>query len=118
MRCSYERKSTIELNAYQNEAMKTAIYPVATAIEYTALGLVSEAGEVAGKVKKMIRDNDGILTEEFRKALMDEYSDVLWYVSEGARALGYSLDAVAAHNLNKLADRQKRGVLQGSGDSR
>ena len=108
----------MHLNEYQNEAMKTAVYPIATAIEYTALGLVSEAGEVAGKVKKMIRDNDGVLDEPTRKALMDEYSDVLWYVSEGARALGYSLESVAAHNLNKLADRMKRGVLQGSGDNR
>ena len=108
----------MEMNAYQNEALRTAVYPTASAIEYTALGLVSEAGEVAGKVKKMIRDNGGILTEDIRTALMDEYSDVLWYVSEGARALGYSLDAVAAHNLNKLADRQKRGVLQSSGDTR
>lgn len=108
----------MEMNTYQNEALRTAVYPTESAIEYTALGLVSEAGEVAGKVKKMIRDNGGVLTEDIRKALMDEYSDVLWYVSEGARALGYSLDAVAAHNLNKLADRQKRGVIGGSGDAR
>ena len=108
----------MKLNEYQNEAMKTAVYPLASAIEYTALGLVSEAGEVAGKVKKMIRDNDGVLDQPTREKLMDEYSDVLWYVSEGARALGYSLEAVAAHNLNKLADRKKRGVLQGSGDNR
>lgn len=108
----------MQLSEYQNEAMKTAVYPVATAIEYTALGLVSEAGEVAGKVKKMIRDNDGVLDEPTRRAIMDEYSDVLWYVSEGVRALGYSLDAVAAHNLNKLSDRKRRGTLQGSGDNR
>lgn len=108
----------MQLNDYQNEAMKTAIYPLSSAIEYTTLGLVSEAGEVAGKVKKMIRDNAGVLDGPTRVAIMDEISDVLWYVSEAARALDYSLDAVAAHNLNKLADRAKRGALQGSGDKR
>lgn len=108
----------MELNAYQNEAMRTAIYPTANAIEYTALGLVSEAGEVAGKVKKMIRDNGGVLDEDTRHALVDEYADVLWYVSEGLRALDTTLEVAAQRNLNKLADRQKRGKLSGSGDVR
>lgn len=108
----------MQLNDYQNEAMKTAIYPLESAIEYTALGLVSEAGEVAGKVKKMIRDNGGVLDHRTRSALLDEYGDVLWYVSEGVRALGSTLEVAAQRNLNKLADRQKRGALQGSGDVR
>lgn len=108
----------MHLNEYQNEAMKTAVYPLETAIEYTALGLVSEAGEVAGKVKKMIRDNGGVLDAPTRAALVDEYADVLWYVSEGLRALDTTLEAAAQKNLNKLASRKTRGVLQGSGDNR
>lgn len=108
----------MQLNDYQNEAMRTAIYPTAQAIEYTALGLVSEAGEVAGKVKKMIRDNGGILDADTRYALVDEYADVLWYVSEGLRALDTTLEVAAQRNLNKLADRQRRGKLHGNGDVR
>lgn len=108
----------MQLNEYQNEAMKTAIYPLESAIAYTALGLASEAGEVAGKVKKMLRDNGGVLDRDTRIALVDEYADVLWYVSEGLRALDTSLEVAAQRNLNKLADRAKRNVLQGSGDAR
>lgn len=108
----------MQLDEYQNEAMRTAVYPTAHAIEYTALGLVSEAGEVAGKVKKMIRDNGGVLDETTRLALVDEYADVLWYVSEGLRALDTRLEVAAQRNLNKLASRQQRGKLAGSGDNR
>lgn len=108
----------MRLNDYQFEAMRTAVYPPSVAIEYTALGLASEAGEVAGKVKKTIRDHGGALTPDAREDLLDEYGDVLWYVSEGVRALGSTLEAVAARNLNKLEDRQRRGKLGGSGDKR
>lgn len=108
----------MNLNEYQFEAMRTAIYPPATALEYTVLGLASEAGEVAGKVKKIIRDNGGVVTPSAREALLDEYGDVLWYVSEGVRALGATLESVAARNLNKLESRQRRDKLSGSGDTR
>lgn len=108
----------MELNTYQNEAMRTAIYPMSNALAYTALGLSSEAGEVAGKVKKIIRDNNGVLTKETRAALIDEYSDCLWYISEGLRVLDCTLEAAAQGNLNKLESRRQRGVLQGSGDAR
>lgn len=108
----------MNLNEYQNEAMRTAIYPVGQGIEYTTLGLVSEAGEVAGKVKKVLRDNGGVFSDEARKAIADEAADCLWYIAGLARELGFSLETLAVQNLNKLADRQARGVLQGSGDKR
>lgn len=108
----------MNLNEYQNEAMKTAIFPIDQGVEYTSLGLVSEAGEVAGKVKKVIRDNDGHTDGVIREAIADEVGDCLWYVAALARELGFSLESIAAHNLNKLADRKDRGVLGGSGDNR
>lgn len=106
------------LTEYQNEAMRTAIYPLDRALEYTVLGLVSEAGEVAGKVKKIIRDKGGKLTVEDRQDLAAELGDTLWYVAEASRALGYSLNTVAQINLDKLESRRQRGVLSGSGDAR
>lgn len=108
----------MELNTYQNEAMRTAIYPVDTGIVYAALGLASEAGEVAGKVKKVLRDNEGVFTSEAKAAIADEASDCLWYIAALARELGTTLDAMASKNLNKLNSRKERGVLGGSGDSR
>ena len=101
------------LNGYQQQAAATAIYPKPRAIEYLALGMCSEAGEVAGKVKKAIRDGG-----DFTEALIDETGDVLWYVSEMARQLGVTLEELASRNLNKLQSRQSRGVLGGSGDVR
>lgn len=108
----------MQLNQYQNEAMRTAIYPLDRALEYTVLGLVSEAGEVAGKVKKIIRDKGGKLASEDIFAVADELGDVLWYVAEAARALDVQLDYVAQRNLDKLESRARRGQIQGSGDTR
>lgn len=110
--------------AYQRAATRTAIYPGAgdtksyEGLSYTALGLAGEAGEVAGKVKKIARDNDGAITAATRSKLADELGDVLYYVASVSTQLGFDLDAIAAGNLAKLADRQERGVLQGSGDNR
>lgn len=108
----------MEFNQYQEEALKTAIYPVDRGIEYTTLGLVSEAGEVAGKIKKIIRDKGGILEESDLEETAKELSDVLWYVATAAHELGYDLDAIAEMNVKKLRDRANRGVLGGSGDNR
>lgn len=108
----------MNLNEYQIETFKTATYPEDTGLYYTALGLAGEAGEVCNKVKKVIRDNNGILPDDKRAELKDEVGDVLWYVSELSRVLGFSLADVAAHNIKKLASRQQRGVLSGSGDAR
>ena len=106
----------MELNEYQSKATKTAIYPKKMAIIYPALGLAGEAGEVADKVKKIIRDNN--TTDEFKLNIAAEIGDVLWYCAVLANDLGFDLAQIAETNLNKLADRQQRGVLQGSGDKR
>ena len=108
----------MELNQYQNDAMRTAIFPIDQGIEYTTLGLVSEAGEVAGKVKKIIRDHGGNFNSEQRAAIADEVGDCLWYVAALARELGYPLEHVAHMNLNKLESRARRGTLKGNGDQR
>jgi len=102
-----------DFDAFQTEAMATAIYPKDQAVVYTALGLASEAGEYAGKIKKWIRD--GGIDD---KAAAAELGDVLWYVAAAADALGYDLSEVAQGVLQKLADRKDRNVLQGSGDNR
>ena len=107
----------MNFNAYQKAALSTAIYP--DKVIYTALGLASEAGEVAGKVKKILRDRGGnFLGAEFREAVKDELGDVLWYVAALAADLGLKLDDIAQANLDKLADRVERGVIGGSGDDR
>ena len=108
----------MQLNEFQNECMRTAIYPVSNALEYTALGLVSEAGEVAGKVKKIIRDDGGRLTPETREALIMEYIDTAWYVAEGLRALDCTFEGAAQKLLNKLEKRSREGKIGGSGDYR
>lgn len=79
-------------------------------LEYPTLGLAGEAGEVANIVKKIQRDNDGVITDEVRAKLKDELGDVLWYISACADELGLSLDEVAAFNVNKLAKRHNRAA--------
>lgn len=106
---------------YQHETAKTAVYPCGTTIEalsYLGLGLASEAGEVAGKLKKVLRDEGGAVTMNKKSELADEISDVMWYISEIATHLGFNLEAIAERNVKKLRDRAERGALQGSGDNR
>ena len=94
---------------YQSEASQTALYPRRLSnLEYPTLGLAGEAGEVANIVKKIQRDNNGVLTEETRAKLKDELGDVLWYISACADELGLTLDEIAAYNVNKLAKRHGR----------
>ena len=91
---------------YQSAASMTALYPRRMSnLEYPTLGLAGEAGEVANIVKKIQRDNEGILTEEVRGKLRDELGDVLWYISACADELGLTLDEIAAFNVDKLAKR-------------
>jgi NTP pyrophosphatase (non-canonical NTP hydrolase) len=108
----------MQLAEYQSRTSQTAIYPPGSRLVYPVLGLVGEAGELAGKVKKVIRDDNGVIDEEKRLAMIDELGDVLWYVAAVARDLNVCLSLVAARNLQKLEDRKNRGVLQGSGDNR
>jgi NTP pyrophosphatase (non-canonical NTP hydrolase) len=121
---------TMHMDEYQEAALRTAIYPVP--VIYPALKLAGEAGEVAEKVGKLVRDkgllaphptgNDifvlGALSEESRKELQKELGDVLWYIAALANDLGISLGEVAKANIEKLASRALRGVIQGSGDNR
>ncbi len=102
-----------EFDAYQDFTDSTAIYPPEKGLEYTALGLASEAGEFAGKVKKAIRDNQWDLD-----AMAAELGDVLWYVARAAAELDYHLSDVAKDNVEKLKSRMERGKLGGSGDNR
>ena len=104
---------------YQNLALSTAIYPMMYKKVYPALGLCGEAGEVAEKIKKVIRDGvDYGYEEEFKAELTKELGDVLWYVAALASDLDISLDDVAEKNVQKLASRKKRNKIGGSGDNR
>jgi NTP pyrophosphatase (non-canonical NTP hydrolase) len=82
------------------------------------LGINGEAGEVAEKVKKIIRDKNGAINDDDKKELAKEIGDVLWYLAVLADYLGVSFDAIASDNLQKLISRKNRGVLGGSGDNR
>lgn len=82
------------------------------------LGLVGEAGETAEKFKKIIRDKDGVMTDEERQEIAKELGDVLWYIALLAKYMGLSLSEIAEMNIEKLSSRQKRGKLRGSGDNR
>jgi len=108
----------MNFDEYQEEAVKTAIYGEGQNIIYPALGLGNEAGEVLGKIKKVLRDNNGEFTSEKNVAIAAEIGDVLWYMAALCRDLNVSLDAIAKANIAKLRDRQARNVIQGSGDNR
>jgi NTP pyrophosphatase (non-canonical NTP hydrolase) len=109
----------MEFNDYQSRSRKTAKYPaIGHPVIYPALGLVNEAGEVAGKIKKIFRDKDGEISEETRAALKAELGDVLWYMAQVATELNLSLDEIAEHNISKLYDRLERGKIRGDGDDR
>ena len=109
----------MRFSEYQRRSRETAVYPaLGDNLIYPALGLCGEAGETAEKIKKAIRDDGGLLTEERREALAAELGDVLWYVAQLATEAGLELEAIATSNLEKLASRRERRVLQGSGDDR
>ena len=109
----------MELNHYQRESRKTALYPeVGNNVIYPTLGLVGEAGEVADKVKKILRDKKGVFDKDTKDSIKFELGDVLWYISQLSSELGYELEDVANSNLQKLNSRKNRGKLQGSGDNR
>jgi NTP pyrophosphatase (non-canonical NTP hydrolase) len=110
----------MKLSDYQQAATKTALYPRLPDYSwvYPALGLANEAGEVTGKLKKVMRDNDGVLDDARRQEISKELGDVLWYIAQLATELHIDLDQVAAANIAKLASRQERGVLGGNGDNR
>ena len=109
----YYNSHEMTLNEYQRKARSTAIYPASCAILYPTLGMVGEAGEVANKVKKILRDGNFN-----REAIADEVGDCLWYIAALCRDLNVDMKDLAKNNLRKLHDRKLRGVIQGSGDKR
>ena len=111
--------SLLTFDHYQEEAGKTAIYPnIGHNLWYPALGLCGESGEVAENVKKVFRDDGGVVSPDRMKRLTKELGDALWYISNIASELGVSLGHIADENLLKLQDRAERDKLHGSGDQR
>ena len=111
--------SSITAAEYQSRACETAIFPKKQAMEYLTLGLTGEAGEIANKVKKFIRD--GAAKDEYLAKRIEigyEIGDVLWYCAVLAEELEMNLGHIMEKNLEKLADRHKRGKISGSGDNR
>jgi len=106
--------SNITATEYQDKAKVTAIFPKEKALEYLALGLSSESGEVAGKIKKIIRDKGKLNPTD----LGAEIGDVLWYCALLAEELNLNLGKIMENNIEKLHSRKTRGVLGGSGDNR
>ena len=109
----------MDFDNYQIEARRTAIYPDKDKnFVYPTLGLVGESGEVAEKIKKIIRDKNSVIDYESKLALKKELGDVLWYLSNLCNELEFSLNDVAKENLKKLNLRLSRGKISGSGDDR
>lgn len=109
----------MDFPTYQTKARDTAEYPViGHRVIYPTLGLANEAGEVAGKIKKVFRDKDGVIGPNELHALEAELGDVLWYLAQVATELGLSLDQIAERNIAKLLDRKARGAIKGDGDDR
>ena len=107
----------MNFDEYQEKALTTAL-PSALDLNYLMPGLAAEAGEVAGKWAKVIRDDDGILTPETRAGILKEVGDCYWFLALIAEVLEVSSEDIAAVNLEKLLSRKERGVLGGSGDNR
>lgn len=109
----------MDFKEYQKKSKKTALYPnVGNNFVYPTLGLSGEAGEVAEKIKKVLRDKNGLIDKETKEAIKKELGDVLWYVAQLASELELSMDEVAEKNIAKLASRFEREKLNGSGDNR
>jgi NTP pyrophosphatase (non-canonical NTP hydrolase) len=106
------------LDRYQINASSFAQYPEHIGLLYTILGLAGEVGEVANKVKKIYRDSAGFLTDLTREDLISELGDVFWYLSAVATEIDIPLSMIAEANILKLTQRQNRGTVGGSGDSR
>ena len=113
------KRKPLTFEKYQKRSRKTAIYPdLGDNHIYPTLGLVGEAGEIAEKVKKILRDKGGNVGKKEKQELVKEMGDVLWYLSNLASELDLKLNEIAEINLQKLSSRKKRGKLHGSGDNR
>lgn len=105
-------------NEYKSEAIRTAIYPQNYKIIYPALGMCGECGEVVEKIKKVIRDNQGIFDTDKTKEIEKELGDVLWYIANICNDLNINFDNVAQNNINKVNARLQNNTLHGKGDNR
>ena len=115
---SNKYKKVSDLDMYQKVALTTAIYPREQAIIYPTLGLTGEAGEVANKVKKIIRDGSNKNDDRMVSEIKSEIGDCLWYIAVLADDIGCKLSDIANINLIKLANRKEKGTIHGSGDKR
>jgi len=115
---SNKYKKVSDLDMYQKVALTTAIYPREQAIIYPTLGLTGEAGEVANKVKKIIRDGSDSKDEKLVSEIKAEIGDCLWYIAVLASDFNIKLSDIASTNLEKLANRKKNNTIHGSGDTR
>ena len=115
---SNKYKKVSDLDMYQKVALTTAIYPREQAIIYPTLGLTGEAGEVANKVKKIIRDGSNKNDDSMVSEIKSEIGDCLWYIAVLADDIGCKLSDIANTNLIKLENRKKKGTIHGSGDKR
>lgn len=108
------------LNEYQQRALETWVHTNQTGynIIYPTLGLCGESGEVAEKIKKLLRDHNGVLDDEIKQTIALELGDVFWYLSTLSYELGFSLQEIAEMNYEKLQSRKKRGKIHGDGDNR
>jgi len=108
-----------DFDDYQKQCKKTAVYPkIGKNFSYPTIGLMGEAGEVANKIKKLIRDDKGKINNVRRDEIKAEIGDMMWYTAQLSTELGIKFSDVFKANLEKLASRQKRGTLHGSGDKR
>lgn len=113
------KEYVMNFEEYQEETNKYAVYPdKGKNFVYPVLGLSGETGEVAEKIKKVIRDKGGVIDAENKELIKKELGDILWYVSQLATELELSLDDVAKNNINKIKSRRERDKIGGSGDNR
>ena len=115
---NHKYKKISDLDMYQKVALTTAIYPREQAIIYPTLGLTGEAGEVANKVKKIIRDGSDSKDEKLVSEIKAEIGDCLWYIAVLANDFNIKLSDIASTNLIKLENRKEKGTIRGSGDQR
>ena len=109
----------MKFSEYQKKSRVTALYPDKdNNFIYPTLGLVGESGEIAEKIKKVLRDDGGKLSEDKKTEIGKELGDVLWYISQLATELDMNLDEIVQGNIDKLYSRLDRGVIGGSGDNR
>jgi len=109
----------MDFNEYQKAARSTAVYPgMGNMGYYPVLGLCGEAGEVAEKFKKILRNDGGVMSPEARKAIIRELGDIQWYLANIAEDLGTTLEEIAEENIAKLQDRKARNVIKSEGDNR